>query len=215
MLGMTSESPVCAKKLYQLYFYWFNIAHEMAHILKLRYGTSRYVLGDFRQEEQECNDFAAAYWQHSRQESRLQTLSKLISEALSHLPDPAPADARPQAFFNENCAELSKRPAEYGHLQFAFVKKALEEKMDLLTAMRRSIHPNATPADRHLHFDYEEINAALPPSVVDDLRRVVAAFGVTLPSIDVIKESYPMPQSVVPEEERDEWPEMAADMRSS
>jgi hypothetical protein len=187
----------------------------MAHILKLEYGTSRYLSGDFWQEEQDCNDFAVAYWRYNRQESRLQTLSKLMSEALSHLPDPVPADARPQAFFNENYEELTKQPAEYAHFQFSFVKNALKEKMDLITVLRTRIHPDARPAVHRLHFDYEEMDAALPPRVVEDLRRVIAPFGVTLPSINVIKEFYPMLQFVVPEEERGEWQKMAADMRSS
>jgi hypothetical protein len=131
-------------------------------------------------------------------------LSKLISEALSNLPDPVPADARPQAFFNENYAELGKQPAEYGHFQLSFVKNALKEKMDLITVLRTRIHPDAKPADHHIHIDYEEINAALPPRVVEDLRRVIAPFGVTLPSINVIEEFYPLLQFVVPEQERDE-----------
>ena len=212
---MLSGNPVRARDFYQLCFYWFNIAHEMAHILKLKYGTSRYLSGDFWQEEQDCNDFAVNYWRYNRQESRLQTLSKLISEALSHLPDPVPADARPQTLFNENYAELAKQLAKYGHFQFSFVKNALNEKMDLITVLRTRIHLDAKPAEHHLHFDYEEINAALPSRVVEDLRRFVAPFGVTLPSINVIREFYPMLQFVVPEEERDEWQKMAADLRSS
>ena len=90
-------------------------------------------------------------------------------------------------------------------LPILVVKNALKEKMDLTTVLRTRIHPDAKPAVHHLHCDYEEINAALPPRVVEDLQRILAPFGVTLPSIDVIREFYPMLQFVVPEEERDEW----------
>lgn len=114
-IEMMSGSTARARDFYQLCFYWFNIAHEMAHVLKLEYGTSSYRSGDFWQEEQDCNDFAVAYWRHNRQERRLQTLSELLSEALSHLPDPVPADAKPPAFFNENYAALGKQPAHYAY----------------------------------------------------------------------------------------------------
>lgn len=214
-IAMLSGSPVRAKDFYQLYFYWFNIAHEMAHILKHKYGTSKDLSGDVWREEQDCNDFAVAYWRHNRQESRLQTLGEWISEALSHLPDPVPADAEPQTFFNENYTELGKQPEKYGHFQFSFVKNAFKEKMDFITVLRTRIHPDAKPAVRDLHFDYEEISAALPPRVVEDLRRVIAPFGLALPSINVIQEFYPMLQFFVPEEHRAEWQKMAADMRSS
>lgn len=204
-----------AKDFYQLYFNWFNVAHEMAHILKLKYGTSKYLSGDFWQEEQDANDFAVIYWRHQRQQRRLQLLSEMLKEALSVLPHPVPADASPQTFFNENYAELGKQPAKYGHFQLSFVKEALKLEMDLITVLRTRIHPGAQPADAHVHFEYEEINANLPPRVVEDLRQVIAPFGVSLPSINVIKEFYPLLMFVVPGDERDEWLKMAADMRSS
>lgn len=214
-IGMLSGKSVRARDFFQLYFYWFNVAHEVAHILKHQYGTSKYLSGEFWQEEQDCTDFAVAYWRHNHQEGRLQTLRQLLNEALSHLPDPIPTDAIPRNYFNENYAEFGKKPAKYGYFQLSFVKNGLEKELDLISVIKNHIYPNAKSVVNPLQFDYEEIDASLPPRIVEDIRQVLVPFGVTLPRIIVIKEFFPMLEFIVPEGERAKSQKMIRDVQSS
>lgn len=213
-IGMLSGNANRAKDFYQLYFYWFNIPHEIAHILRLKYGTSQIGAGNFYQEEQAVNDFAVGYWRFNHHERKLQTLSQLIDEAISNLPNPVPTDASPQTFFNENYSELGKQPAYYGYFQLSFVKNSMNNKKDFVEILRTCIFPKITIPNQQIKQDYGEIDVNLPVKVVEDLHKTLETFGIVAPAINVIKEYYPMLQFVCTEEEREELKKMAQDTQS-
>lgn len=188
--------PEMARDFYRLYFYWFNVAHEMAHVLIAKYGAETLSPGSAWQEEQAVNDFAAAYWRHRGQGDRLRRLGKLVEGALSRMVDPVPPGQSAEAFFDQNYLQLAQNPQHYGFFQFSFVQAALGKQMDLYTALHTLICPDAVLATPQQRLQYFEIDDQLPAAIIQDLRDCLKPFGVLLPPVAVRADAGSMIQYV-------------------
>ena len=128
--GLMGSQKERGQAFYELYFYWYNIAHELGHVLRAHYGTSAIESGPW-DEEIAVNNFAVAYWQARNERERLLRLGGWVREALETLEDPLPPGEERSTYFNTHYSELGTNPSAYGHYQFSMVLAALRQPIDL------------------------------------------------------------------------------------
>ncbi len=182
---------------YENYFYGYNIAHEIGHLLRWHYGsrTEQQFI-----EETACNQFAVAYWR-SRQANRLlDQLAADIAFGLQDLPDPTPSGEDRADFFNRHQQELIE-PKKYGHYQWTMVQEALRHPLTLLDVLRTFITPQIEEyAAPLIPFD-PDIRVDLPGETINDIRATLACYGVVVPEIAAVCEFAPQLQRLI----ADEW----------
>ena len=187
-VGMMENDAERAQTFFELYFYWFVPAHEVAHVLRGYYSTS-----DSRHwnEETACNSFAVAYWKTRGETKRLLDLREFVHEAHGSLADPVPHDESRSEYFDTHYRELGSNPSAYGHYQFSMLLTALEEQVSLIEALRTFITPQASETVPPSTNSYPVIRPNLPVQIVRDMYDYLAPYGVDLPEIQVIRSYSP------------------------
>ncbi len=169
------------RALYELYFYWYNIPHEIGHVLRSLYSTC----SEKWEEETRVNQFAVSYWRAKGQMPRLLHLENEITQALAHIPDPVPANEDRAVYLNLHHQELAD-PASYAHYQFNMVRAALAHPLDFSQALKKLITPQANDGTTiPLSPDFP-LDEDLPYRTVEDMRRTLAAYDVHLPEVQII-----------------------------
>lgn len=191
--GIMGNQKERGRAFYELYFYWYNLAHELGHVLQAAYGTAPASSFD---AETTVNQFAVAYWHACHENDRLSQLGQWVREALASLEDPVPSGEDRSAYFDTHISELVKNPGAYGHYQFTMVLAVLEHPMSLLHALRTLGTPDVTEGKSVTQSPYSAVDADLPYRIVDDLREVLALYGVNLPEVQVLCAYSPMIQFV-------------------
>jgi hypothetical protein len=172
--------------LYEMYFYWYNIPHEIGHVLRALYNSyaeifSRGVWG----EETAVNQFAVSYWRAKGQTARLLKLENELHLALNNMPDPVPANEDRAVYLNNHYRELTD-PSTYGHYQFNMVRYALAHPFDFSQALKTLVTPKANDGVTiPLSPDFP-IDEDLPYRTIDDMRKTLLAYGIHLPDIQII-----------------------------
>jgi len=169
---------------YELYFYWYNIPHELGHILRGYYSSYE---NSHWQEETAVNSFAVAYWNTRGESNRLQQLRQLVHSAFSRLEDPVPGGEDRSGYFDEHYRELLSNPSAYGHFQFRMVLNALEEKRSFIQALQSLITPQAVERISPYSKPYSEITSDLPFQIVSDMGDFLTAYKVELPEIEIVR----------------------------
>ncbi len=178
--------PLRGQALYELYFYWYNIPHEIAHVLRTIYNPSGGNVWDqIWEEETAVNQIAVSYWRAKGQNMRLLQLENEIQHALMHIPDPVPANEDRVVFLNRHHHDLSDS-ASYAHYQFNMVRYALAHPLDLSQALKTLVSPLANDgATIPLSPDFP-LDEDLPYRTVDDIRKTLYAYGLQLPEVQII-----------------------------
>lgn len=177
------ESIKNVEMFYKRYFYWFNVVHEMGHILRRKYGTTSKDAWD---EEQNVNDFAVAFWQQNKQDQHLEYLMKNMEIFLARIPNPVYSKCDEKEYFNKNYNELD--PMGYGFFQFNFVLNSLKKKQEFYDVIKNNIYSNAVYMENNCSINYDEVNDTLPQKIIDDLRKYLISFGIELPQVTAIKQ---------------------------
>ncbi|MDO5292073.1 MAG: hypothetical protein Q4F05_04910 [bacterium] len=119
---------------FDLYFHWFNLIHEVGHVLveqqKLHINPV--------EEELFVNQFAVAYWRQVGADEYLAELKKIIEEVITRLPNPVPSKQSFVEFFRRiwGTAELYT-VSMYGYFQLSCVIQALTEERTLEEILKR------------------------------------------------------------------------------
>jgi hypothetical protein len=170
---------------YRLYFYWYNIAHEVGHILR---GQYHMMTQDPHAEEVACNAFAVAYWRARGEHARRAGLQERLRVALSTLDDPVPAGEDRKGYFLQHYRELGQTPYAYGHYQFGMVLEQLGREAPFVDTLREVIHPAAAAPSPVASDGYLALalDAALPSRIVAGMRTWLATAEVTVPAVDLV-----------------------------
>lgn len=191
--GFMGEDMEHGKAFYRLYFYWYNIAHEVSHALRFLYGT---YTGKVWEEENAVNQLAVAYWRTKGQIGRLVQLETGLRQALTNLHDPVPADQDRITYLNTHYQKIGNDPAAYGHYQFSMVRAALERPMDLPNALRRFVTVDASDgATIPLSPDFP-LDETLPVHLVEDIRKTLIAYGLKVPEVQAVCQVSPALQFI-------------------
>jgi hypothetical protein len=188
-----SDDAERGRTFYELYFYWYNISHELGHVLRAHYGTSDSSPWG---EETAVNEFAVAYWKGRGEAERLSYLRELVSDAFRRLEDPVPRDENRSSYFDAHHSELGSNPPAYGYYQFSMVFTALDRQLEIGQALHTLITPQAYAAIPPRTAPYSVVNADLPPRIVRDMRDYLAVYGVGLPGMQIVRSFSPMIQFV-------------------
>lgn len=164
---------------FPLYFYWFNVVHELGHVLMRQYAKERIPR---EAEEQLVTDFAVAYWRAYGEPDKLATLEELVTRVLPRFQSPdtddlghlayAAAHWDDRAFFTFN---------NYGWFQFHCTADALRRARhlpDVLAEMGlpgRSLCSLATQV-----YDLSEPDVAFTV-VKETMKRLACHYQVTFP----------------------------------
>jgi hypothetical protein len=173
-----------ANAFYTLYFYAYNIPHEMGHVLRFLSGSRTALAYD---EELACNRFAVAYWRACEANHLLAQLNRMLLSAMQYIQDPCPPSEDRAAYFNRCYQQIGSDPASYAHYQFSMVLQALEET--------ESSPPNFGAALEDL-FGYRLAQVGvfssrrdpaphpnLPEETLLDLNNRLVSFGVLIPPV--------------------------------
>lgn len=171
------------RDFFRHYFYWYNVAREVAFVLRTSYGSTS---ADVWEEENAMNQFAAAYWRAKGQSMRLLQLEKKLRVILSNLPDPVPPDYDRQTFFRRRYREISADPVVFGHFQFSFALVNLQQPMEFPVALRELISAAASEGNTIPLSPDIPMEETLPYFTVEDIGKTVNAYGLTLPEIQVV-----------------------------
>ncbi|HEX9077778.1 MAG TPA: hypothetical protein VF932_18480 [Anaerolineae bacterium] len=181
------------RAFFELYFYWYNVAHEMCHVLRKHYGStaeSRWV------DENAVTEFAVAYWREFGEHVRLDQLEECLHQSVRLLPNPIPPGMEPGPYFDANYEVLSTNPPEHGYLQFSWILASLERKTDLYGVLQKVVTPaaqRAAPADPRF---YPDIDVDLPLAIIPDMRGMLAGYDVLLPPVQILRRFSPSIQLV-------------------
>ncbi|MDP4091188.1 MAG: hypothetical protein Q8930_18230 [Bacillota bacterium] len=113
---------------FDLYFHWFNIVHEIGHILIDLQKTDM----DKVHEELFVNCFAVAYWRIADKGNNLRKVEALINNILKFMPSPIPQGTTFRDFFkNLWGTEAMNSVMMYGYFQISCVSEAFKSDRTL------------------------------------------------------------------------------------
>ncbi len=194
--GFTGKGLADGQKLYELYFYGYNIPHELGHILRSIAGTRSDLNYD---EEINANRFAVAFWRARRAVNLLRQVEETLRLCLARLPDPLPPGEDRADYFNKHQRELID-PPKYGHYQFNMVLSALarpESFTQVLQALFNLTPPPEESVARSLALGDPIISPDLPAQTLAEIRSAMEAFGLPLPEITLQRIYTPALQRVI------------------
>jgi hypothetical protein len=198
--GFAGGAPQRGRSLYELFFYWYNIPSELAHVLRRAYSTQDNLLEQIWEEETAAHQVAVAFWRAKGQTRRLLELETMLRAALIHIPDPVPANEDRASYLNRNSRNLTA-PAAFAHYQFNMVLSALARPLDFSQALKKLVSPLANDGSTiPLSPDFP-LDEDLPYRTVDDMHRTVHAYGLELPELQVVCMYSPTIQFVTWDEE--------------
>lgn len=195
-LMMGGDKPQ-GEAFYKLYFYWYYIAHELGHVLRIQY---RGKPENTWEEETAAHQFAVSYWRAKGQFQLLLELESMVRRALQNLPDPVPADADRATYFNHSSEKIASDPAAFWGYQFYLTRANLQRPLDFPNALRSLLSPEASDGTTIPLAPDFPLDDDLPFRTVEDMRKTLMAYGLVLPDVQVINMYSPALQFVQWEE---------------
>lgn len=166
---------------FDLYFHWYNIAHEYGHCL-CNYHESD-IIG--LKQELLVNRFAVGIWKYAGYEKELKSLQKMLSEILQNMKSPVPDNMSFIDFYESiwGTDQIMEVPI-YGYFQFKSVQMALEDDSELAAVfkemgIRKEINHSICPYREYV------ISAETAKEVLSDLQHLLNRLGVEQPVVDM------------------------------
>lgn len=165
---------------YRLYFYWYNVLHELGHAILHFNAHPPYT--DF-EEEPLVNAFAVAFWSLYGEKEKMDALRDLVNAALSRCVSPAPSGMG----YREYARRYWGTPAFFTFNNYAWVQfhsvaetlrrpKPLGEVLSLL-----SDRPITEQLGYTLAYDLGE--KELPLRIVREVVPILREWGISLPDL--------------------------------
>lgn len=165
---------------FDLYFHWYNIAHEYGHCLLDYYGKG---IGKV-QEELLVNRFAVAYWKYAGYSDELEELKSLLEDVLKSFPNPVPEGKSLVDWYTEIWgSDLLVSVPVYGYLQFKGVLLAMDED-ESLKEWLDGVGINTGSSD-HIARTYYPLQAESAIHYLEDLQNNLKGLGLKIPSAEV------------------------------
>lgn len=177
----TGNGLEAGQRLYELYFYGYNIPHEIGHILR---AVTKTQTGRQWEEEMSCNRFAVAYWRARGAVDLLSELQETLTRCISRLADPCPAGEDRAGYFNQHYQELSD-PASYAHYQFNMVLSALAQPQSFDQVLQTLFNHTLPKPVRLPAQGDPPIGPDLPAQTLAEVRATLDAAGLALPRVDM------------------------------
>lgn len=166
---------------YELYFHWYNIMHELAHLIVSFNGAER--LTDTA-EEQYVNDFAVAYWALYGEDEKNDQLSSIVKYGLCQFISPSPDGENYLDFFQRNWGNGALYNFnDYGWFQFNCVNTSLHSHETLAHVIQRRFGIREKFVHERISYDMHDENTS--QRIVDDARAILTGWGLTIPPVTI------------------------------
>jgi len=166
---------------FDLYFHWYNIAHEYGHCLLAYHGKG---MGKV-QEELLVNRFAVSYWKAAGLTDELDELKVLLENILKSFPNPVPEGRSLVEWYTEIWgSDLLMSVPVYGYLQFKGVLLAMEGN-ESLTEWLDSVGIRYAGKSLESKSAVYPINSESAALYLMDLQNNLKRLGVSIPSAGV------------------------------
>lgn len=176
------------QRKFDLYFHWYNIAHEYSHCLLDFYGKS---VGGV-EEEMLANKFAVAYWQAAGFADELSALKSILDGALSAFPNPVPEGKTFTDWYTEIWGtEQLMNAAVYGYFQFKSVLIAMDDADDL-TQWFANVGIDGFSMPSSCKSKKYPVEAEAAADVLNDLQLFFKASGLEQPTVGLDLTNDPM-----------------------
>ncbi len=118
---------------YELYFHWYNLIHELGHIIIMFNSVSHPHPAE---EEQLVNNFAVAYWQHYGEQEKINELKSIVHNTINKFIVPTHENINYMHYAKEKWGhEELNNFNNYGWFQFSSVKNAISSNQSLEDAL--------------------------------------------------------------------------------
>jgi len=164
---------------FELYFHWFNLIHELGHVI-IEFSSHQRV--DPAEEELLVNEFAIAYWKHYGEKEKFQELEWIVTKGLERFG--IPNDLKVEEDFITYAKEKWRTEEfwsfnSYGWFQFSCVDQAINKDICLESVLTKmGVQTSVYQVEEILKYDEPE---TMSECVVFDALTELRKWGVTLP----------------------------------
>lgn len=166
-----------AEHKYEIYFHWYNLIHELGHVVMMFNTASRPHPAE---EEQLVNYFATAYWRLFGEEEKVNELCALVGQTISKFTVPAQGTDTYMDYARKKWGQDELNNFNnYGWFQFSSVQNAIACNQSLEQAIYQmtSLH---LPSLKREIFTYD-VDDKMAYRVIGDAVSVLAGCGIIIP----------------------------------
>jgi len=171
---------VNAEEKFRIYFFWYNVIHELGHAIMMVYNDVR---PHPVKEEQLVNDFAVAFWLHYGEDKMINNLKDIVQCSLLNFMCPANIGVThidwaiekwgTDELFNFN---------NYGWFQFNCVNNSLNGKKPLSSVLKQ-MNINDINKQSKISFAFPVLTEETVPDILSRAVDALKSWGVALPKI--------------------------------
>lgn len=162
-----------------MYFWWFNVLHEVGHALIEYNGKIKISRPE---EEQLVNDFAYAYWAYYGEEEKLLQVEEIIDYAVAHIQNDEKSDMNYMEYAKKNWNKSSFwKFNNYGYFQFNAGKETFKNKKTLDTVLKEMGITNYTL--NNIKLSYDTIDEANCEKILNDAVDNIHKMGLKFPEV--------------------------------
>lgn len=167
---------------FKLYFYWYNVLHELGHGL-IYYNDGVDI--DVADEEQLVNDFAVAYWKYYGEAEKVAELENIADYAVRHIGTNYKDGVDYLKLAKENSNHKSFNSSffnfnDYGWFQFSSVKHSFETNKSLQDVLKEMGFSNFDLKEEK-NLIYNEINTDVSTQIINDAVDNFHEWGLKFP----------------------------------
>ena len=165
---------------YALYFYWYNLLHELGHCI-IWFNSKTTI--PMVQQEQLANDFAVAYWAYYGESDKFATFIKVVDSAWENCIPPAENDQDHLQYARENWERADFFTFNnYGWFQFSCVKKSLSN-IKTLDEVLKEMGVKDIMIQAPLTLAYPQISPEKSIQILEDATRILRKWGAKIPEV--------------------------------
>ena len=162
------------QKKFDLYFHWYNIIHEIGHVLV----DINNVDMDGVNEELFANSFAVAYWKEVDKKNNLNRVKEMIHHIIKDIPSPLTKESNFKEFFKKIWGtEIMNSVMMYGYFQLCCVLEAFNLDKNLSDVLQEVGYKEISLSDMK-PYSYD-VNSENTEKVLENCLDNLKACGVT------------------------------------
>lgn len=161
------------QKKFDLYFHWYNIVHEIGHVLV----NDNNMDMDGVNEELFVNSFAVAYWKEVDKKNNLNRVKDMIHHVIKDIPSPLTKESNFKEFFKRIWGtEIMNNVMMYGYFQLSCVLEAFNLNKSLSDVLQEIGYEKVSLKNMQ-EYSYE-VNSENTEKVLESCLENLKACGV-------------------------------------
>lgn len=169
------------ERTFDIYFHWFNIVHELCHIVMNNNG---FQSEDLIEVETMANQIAAAFWRTFGDPAMYQELQSIVTRALENIDNPIPSGTSFTDFYNDYISMPDDTMSIYAFFQFTLVSDALSSTQTLNNILiSYGLKANAEVSSNAMKHMSEKTD---PQEIIDTAISIFSEMGFTLPRVTIL-----------------------------